>query len=166
MGIARQEDIDSILKRLDGLENRVSQGFSELKEYLIGLESVVLAQRGMGKGDGIDFRKYARNLFSGIDSTPTPISLPASQTTELKEYLIALETSMKGLRVLYSTGGGGGACDAKVVQQPIEKSAEDLFKIAPEKSNIDERIAALEAEVAFLKTLPPSLMESLGYKKN
>jgi hypothetical protein len=43
-------------------------------------------------------------------------------------------------------------------QYPKEEKTE-------QPSLLEQRIAALEAEVAFLKNLPPSLMESLGYKK-
>ena len=207
LGIARQEDIEIINKRLDGLENRVSHGFSELKEYLKELENVVRKTHACQRGQsisfqnesahfrdtfnasveaGMSFTKNANNLFTGqvttvtnvagqvnvIDNQTASILSGGPGAAELKEYLIALENSIKGIQVKTYCAGMSGWNTAQVSQPPMAKSVTDLFKNGPATPNdskyklLEARMAELEAEMAFLKNLPPALMETLGYKKN
>jgi hypothetical protein len=128
--------ISPLEKRLNTLENNQKQFFSELKEYLIALENMA--------------RYTAKNTHTSCSCARAEGHFTLSASN------------------LFN---GNPTTDVKKQEEPkqittLEQRIYDLeLESTTNITTLEKRISDLESEVAFLKGLPPSLMETLGYKK-
>jgi uncharacterized protein YukE len=138
LGIAGKEDIEIIMKKMTDMEEKHKKENDELKQYLIELEHNCFKYRSriwQRTADSL-FKIPINILRNGVGSDSDPLR----EVSNILDEMTSIDSSEESEQ---------------------SKSSQNLGRL----SLLEARVKELENEVKFLKTLPPGLMETLGYKK-
>ena len=143
-------------KKMTDMEEKHKKENDELKQYLIELEHNCFKYRSRiwhRTADSL-FKIPINILRQSVGSDSDPLR----EVSNILDEMTSIDSSEEEKNSYIS-------CEVLSIDSSEEneqsKPSQNLSKI----SLLEARVKELEDEVKFLKTLPPGLMETLGYKK-
>ena len=156
LGVAGKEDIEMLNKKMTDMEEKHKKENDELKQYLIEIEQNFFKYRSriwQRTADSL-FKTPINILREDVGSDSNSLREVSNILDEMTSIDSSEEEKMSHLSFeILSIDSSEGSEQSKPTQ--------NLGRL----SLLETRVKELEDEVKYLKTLPPGLMETLGYKK-
>lgn len=156
LGIAGKEDIEMLNKKIANMEEKHKKENDELKQYLIELEHNCFKYRSrIWQRTADSLFKIPINILRNVVGSDSD---PLREVSNILDKMTSIDSSEEEKNSYIS-------CEILSIDSSEgseqSKSSQNLGRL----SLLEARVKELENEVKFLKTLPPGLMETLGYKK-